>query len=324
MTDFLYNASVIIPNWNGMAWLPGCLDALQKQSTQDFEILVVDNGSSDDSLSFIRTRYPEVKIVALDNNYGFSVAVNSGIKNATGKYLVLLNNDTLPDREWLSRLLEVIENAPVKVGSLASLMVSMEDPSYTDDAGDFLDWHGLAYKRGYGEPSDQWTRNEPVFSACAGAALYRREFLESTGLFDEKFGSYLEDIDIGLRGNLLGFSCMFVPSARVLHKSHGSAMPSGMYVYHITKNRMRLFFKNIPGVLLIRHAGTLFTGQAHSFLVYKDPSSSLRAFLHVLWNVPAILRDRRGILPKVVLSNHEIESLLNPPQRSHSYSGRIA
>ncbi len=310
MNSFPYSASVIIPNWNGMKWLPGCLDALKRQSTQDFEIIVVDNGSSDDSVSFIKNNYPDVKVIPLAKNFGFSVAVNEGIKAASGKYIVLLNNDTLPDKDWLLNLVRVIENSTDKVGSLASLMVNMDDPEITDDAGDFLDWQGLAYKRGHGDPVSQWTRNEQVFSACAGAVLFRREFFERTGVFDEKFGSYLEDIDLGLRGNLLGFSCMFVPTARVLHKSHGSAIPTSSYTYNVTKNRLMVFLKNIPCKLLIRNVKSLIMGQIHSFLVYKDPYSSLRAYFYILRNISVIIQDRNSILSRVVLSTNEINHVL--------------
>ena len=318
MNSFPYSASVIIPNWNGMRWLPGCLDALKKQSLQDFEVIIVDNGSSDDSVSCIRNNYPDVKVIPLAKNYGFSVAVNEGIKNATGRYIVLLNNDTLPDKDWLSNLVRVIENSAEKVGSLASLMVSMDDPEITDDAGDFLDWRGLAYQRGHGDPVSRWTRNEQVFSACAGAALYRREFFVRTGIFDEKFGSYLEDIDLGLRGNLLGFSCMFVPTARVLHKSHGSAIPTSSYTYHVTKNRLMIVFKNIPLTLLVRYSKYLVIGQIHSFRVYKQPYSSLRGYWYVLWNLPRIFHERHEILSKKVLSNNEIDLLFS---RSDMLSG---
>jgi len=310
MTSFPYSASIIIPNWNGMRWLPGCLDALKNQTVQDFEIIVVDNGSSDESVSFLSVQYPGVQVITLKKNYGFSKAVNEGIKRASGQYIILLNNDTLPESEWFSNLLDAIRAAPLEVGSLASLMICMDNPSLTDDAGDYLDWYGLAFKRGHGEPASQWTENEPVFSACAGAVLYRREFLERTGLFDEKFGSYLEDVDLGLRGNLLGFTCVFIPSAKVLHKSHGSAMPSGAYVYHMTKNRVMLVLKNIPIILLIRNARKLIYGQILTFRIYNNPLSSLRAYLYIALQLPRILHERHCFLPRVALSSEAIESLL--------------
>jgi GT2 family glycosyltransferase len=310
MTSFPYSASIIIPNWNGMNWLPGCLAALKDQTVQDFEIIVVDNGSSDGSVPFLLGRYPDVQVITLKKNYGFSKAVNEGIKRASGQYIILLNNDTLPESEWFVNLLGSIRAVPLEVGSLASLMISMDNPSLTDDAGDYLDWYGLAFKRGHGEPASQWTENEPVFSACAGAVLYRREFLERTGLFDEKFWSYLEDVDLGLRGNLLGFTCIFVPSARVLHKSHGSAMPSGAYVYHVTKNRVMLLLKNIPSILLAQNARTLISGQILTFRINKNPSSSIRAYLYIVFLLPKILHDRRCFLPRVVLSIDAINTLL--------------
>jgi GT2 family glycosyltransferase len=311
MSCFSYRASVIIPNWNGIKWLQGCLDGLRNQSMSDFEIIVVDNGSGDGSVTYLRDQFPAVKIISFEKNAGFSVAVNAGISKARGEFIVLLNNDCVPEREWLAALCRVMENAPADVGSLASLMIRIDDPSVTDDAGDFLDWHGFAFKRGHGEPSSQWSGIEPVFSACAGAALYRRSFLEKTGGFDERFVSYFEDIDIGLRGNLFGYRCLFVPSARVRHKGHGSAMPSAIYAYHATKNRVMILLKNIPGPLLIRHAGTLLLGQAYSFWVYKHPVSSIRAYLYLLFHFPEIIRQRSDTLPGIVLSSEKIESMLH-------------
>lgn len=313
MNSFPYSASVIIPNWNGMKWLPGCLDALKRQSMQDFEVIVVDNDSSDDSVYFIRNNYPDAKVIPLAKNFGFSVAVNEGIKTASGKYIVLLNNDTLPEKDWLLNLVHVIENSTEKVGSLASLMVSMDDQELTDNTGITLDWNGLDYKIGTGDPCSLWTNNESRFAASAGAALYRRDFFERTGLFDEKFGSYLEDLDLSFRGNLFGFSCVLVPSAKVLHKSHGSAISSKKYTCNVTKNRLMLLLKNIPIGLLIRHSIPLFIGQIHSFRAYKQPYSSLRGYWYVLWNLPRIFRERHEILSKKVLSNNEIDLLLSRP-----------
>lgn len=316
MNSFPCSASVIIPSWNGMKWLPGCLGALKKQSMQDFEIIVVDNGSSDESVSYMREMYPDVRVISLEKNYGFSVAVNAGIREARGEYLLLLNNDTLPDQEWVSVLLRVIADSPAHVGSLASLMVSMDDQEYTDNTGISLDWNGLDHKIGGGFPSNQWKKNEPRFSASAGAGLYRREFIERTGMFDEKFGTYLEDIDLGFRGNLFGFSCLFIPSAKVQHKSHGSAISSKKYVYNVTKNRLMLILKNIPLELLINHSIPLIIGQIHAFRAYKQPCSSIKGFGYVLLNLPKILRDRNIILTKKGISTDEIESSLLQPRIS--------
>lgn len=293
-----------------MEWLPACLDGLSNQSMSDLEVIVVDNGSGDGSVSFIRDHFPAVIIISFEKNAGFAAAVNAGISKARGEFIVLLNNDCIPEREWLDTLCHVIENAPADIGSLASLMTRIDDPSITDDAGDFFDWHGFAFKRGQGEPSSQWTEIEEVFSACAGAALYRRPFLEKTGGFDERFVSYLEDIDIGMRGNLFGFRCLFVPSARVRHKGHGSSIPPAVYAYHATKNRVMILLKNIPGPLLIRHSGTLLIGQIYSLAVYRHPIASILAYLYLVLHFPEIFCQRSNILPGIVLSKDEIESLL--------------
>ena len=206
--------TVVIPNWNTQRWLSGCLDGLRGQTYQDFEVTLVDSGSSDNSVPFINEHYPEVKVVRLPENRGFAGAVNAGIKEASSEYIALLNVDTVPQPNWLASLVNKIQQSPPEVGSLASKMLSMQNPDLIDDAGDILSWYGTARKRGMGESVQIYSQGVEVFSACAGAALYRRAFFEDVGLFDEGFTSYLEDIDLGLRGHLLGYRRIVVVATR--------------------------------------------------------------------------------------------------------------
>jgi GT2 family glycosyltransferase len=181
-----------------------------------------------------------------------------------------------------------------------------------DDTGDIFTWYGHALKRGHGRPVTEFKGEGEILSACAGAALYRRKFLSDVGGFDEMFVSYLEDLDLGLRGRLLGYKCMFVPNADVLHKGHGSNLPAGEYIRFVTRNRLMLLGKNIPLSLLVRHFHHLLIGQLDLLIQYRRPFASFIGYLSFLRQIPYVIHERRGILAKKVLSNQEIDQLLDP------------
>jgi hypothetical protein len=309
-TNPIPKVAVIIPNWNTQRWLPGCLNGLRAQSYRDFRVLLVDNGSTDQSLELVRAQYPEVEILALPENRGFAPAVNAGIRHSCSEYVALLNVDTIPHPDWLRWLVEVMDQSLPTVGSLASKILSMDDPTIMDDAGNNLSWYGSACKRGRGEPAKNYDQIEEVFSACGGAALYRRSFLEKVGLFDETFVSYLEDVDLGLQGQLVGYRCLYVPGAQVLHQWRGAGIPRPKYVYLATRNRLALLFKNIPWSLLFKHSPTLLYGQLYFFLAYKKPVYSLAGIFAFLRAWPRLLRQRRAIQKRKHISNQALEALL--------------
>lgn len=312
MRSLSVKVSVIIPNWNGGDWLDGCLNALKAQDFKDFEILVVDDASTDGSMDNLAERFPGVRVLRLTKHHGFAKAVNAGIIATSGDYVVLLNNDTLPSISFIRNLVLVMDIMPPVVGSLASCMRSMDNPVLLDDTGDIFTWYGHALKRGHGIAVAEFKGDNEILSACAGAALYRRVFLDNVGAFDEKFVSYLEDLDLGLRGRLLGYRCMFVASADVLHKGHGSNLPSGDYIRFVTRNRLMLIGKNIPFSLLVRHFHHLLIGQMALFVQYRRPIDSIAGYLYFLSQIPHIIRERRRILGSTMLSDQEIERLLDP------------
>lgn len=317
----MVNVSVVIPNFNGSAWLPGCLDALAAQTYGDFEIILVDNGSTDDSLRLVAERYPQVRVLGFGANVGFAAACNTGIRAANGEMIALLNNDTLARPGWLAALVDALGAAPSTVGGVTSKMLRMDDPAQIDDAGDTLSWHGFAHKRGHGQPADHFTEAEAVFAPCAGAALYRRSFLDVVGGFDSRFFAYLEDIDLALRGHLLGYEFEFVPAAQVLHKGHGSAMPQTAYVRAITRNRLLLFLKNIPLHLLARHVGHLLYGQLYFAIAYRRPLTVLAGYWDVLGLLPHIVKTHRWMRGHIIISVDELDALLTretgePPLRA--------
>lgn len=285
--------TVVIPNWNGETWLPGCLQGLRVQDFRAFEVVLVDNGSRDGSLALVRAQAPEARLIAFPENRGFAAAANAGIASARAEYVALLNNDTAPRSHWLGSLVRALDTSPPDVAGVASLMLSLSDPSRIDDAGDFLTWRGMPVKRGHGEPAAAFARPDEVFSPCAGAALYRRRVLEELGGFDERFFAYLEDVDLGLRARLRGYRWLYAPAAEVLHQGHGSGVPAALYVRLMTRNRLLLLTKSLPLRLLVRHAAQLLYGQLYYLVAYHRPLASLAGYLGYLRLMGHVLRSRR-------------------------------
>ncbi len=321
MTSSGFKVSVVIPCWNSRQWLNGCLDALRGQDFRDFEVLVVDDASTDGSAGYVQAHFPEVTLIQKIRREGFAKTVNEGVRVSSGEYVVLLNTDTRPSPSWLGELVRTMDRSPPKVGSLASCMEKMDDPNLIDSTGDLLTWYGQALKRGNHKPVSGCDCTGEILAACAGAALYRREFLQVTGGFDEEFGSYLEDIDLGLRGRLFGYTCRYVPSATVLHKGHGSGLPNRDYIRLVTRNRLMLFGKNIPLRLIIRHLHHLLAGQLVLFVQFRSPVDSIAGYLSVVPRIPHVARERRRILTTRTLSDREIDTLMELSREGISFPG---
>lgn len=218
-------AVVVIVNWNGKRFLENCLYSVFAQTYTDFKIIFVDNGSTDGSIAFVKENYPRAEIVALDKNYGFSVANNIAMRKALeagAEYIALLNNDTKVETNWLAEMASVMGSDPC-VGICASKMLRMDEPGILDSTGHiFID--GIIYDRGGGEPDKkQYDDKLDVAGACAGACLYRGKMLETIGLFDESFGSYYEDAELSWRAYNAGWKSKFIPTAIVYHKRYGTS-----------------------------------------------------------------------------------------------------
>lgn len=310
MSDAKPIVSVVIPNLNGMKWLPGCLEALQRQDFTDFEIIVIDNGSTDDSCAWLIANAPAVRIINMGYNAGFAAAVNTGIKATCSPFVALLNNDTEAAPGWLSTLLRILQNAAPSTSGVCGKMIMMEDRARIENAGDTLAWNGAAEKRGFGQSSSRFERPEEIFSPCAGGVLFRKSFLESIGLFDESFFAYLEDIDLGLRGRLLGYNYLYEPSAILAHQGHGSNIPSAFYVRLTSANRLRLFLKNIPARLILKHLPSILYGQFYFFFMQRRPIAFFMGYLDVALDWRSIRKKRAQILAQTKLDARQIDQLL--------------
>ena len=245
--------SVITVNWNGKHLIGECLDSLIVQSFKNFEIIVVDNGSQDGSLEYIRDRYANVRIVNLSENQGYAGGNNAGIRIALGKYIAFLNNDTKADQDWLKNLIKEATTNQPSIGMWACKIVSYENPVIIDNVGLLLYPDGLARGKGRLEKDNgQYDQqHEALFpSGCAG--LYRKEMLEEIGLFDKDFFAYADDVDLGLRARLAGWGCAYVPAAKVYHKySSATSAYSPLKAFLVERNRIWVLLKYYPLELIV-------------------------------------------------------------------------
>ena len=291
-------ASIVIPNWNGAHHLRVCLPALRQQSEQSFELIVVDNGSTDDSEDAVNQEIPEAQFVKLSRNFGFARACNEGIIRAEGRHIALLNNDTEPEAGWLAALVCRLDSDP-EIGSVASKLLLFDRRDLIHSAGDFYRIDGVPGNRGVWQ-ADGPEYDEPAetFSACAGAAAYRREMLDQVGLLDEELVSYCEDVDLGFRAQLAGWRCMFEPGARVYHRI--SASGSGeLASYYNGRNFLLVMAKNYPRSLLRRNLGKIVEAQLgflwESLRHWREPAARarIRGQLAGLAGVPSVMGKRR-------------------------------
>jgi GT2 family glycosyltransferase len=250
LENSLETITIVIINWNGSKYLVDCLKCLEIQTLPKFSVILVDNGSSDNSIQLVRENFNNVKIIALENNLGFAGGNNIALKKIETKYIALLNNDAMPHSDWLANIVDALENHP-EAGFAASKMLFYHKPDQIDRAGDVFTTAGTALLRGRGKNADAYCQKEYVFGACAGAALYRTEMLRDIGLFDEDFFLLYEDVDISFRAQLRGYKCIYVPEAVVYHVGSGSIgddTPTSVYYSH--RNLEWVYIKNMPDGLI--------------------------------------------------------------------------
>ncbi len=260
--------SIVIPNYNGKHFLEDCLKAVFAQIIDDMEVIVVDNGSTDGSLEYLNN-YPGVRTIAMDKNYGFCGAVNAGIKAAEGQYVILLNNDTEVDKNFTKELLNAIK-ADERIFSCSSKMLQFHDRTRMDDGGDYYCALGWAFGRGKGGLAENYDQPAEIFASCAGAAIYRKEMLESLGYFDENHFAYLEDIDIGYRARIHGYKNVYAPKAIVYHVGSGfsGSAHNAFKVKLSSRNNVYLAYKNMPFLQILLNSPFLFVGHAVKWLFF--------------------------------------------------------
>lgn len=320
--------SVIIVNLNGEQYLRDCLGSLASQTFRDFEVIVVDNGSTDSSIELIKEAFPWVRVIGLADNTGFAKGNNTGFAVSSSRYIVTLNNDTIADSGWLKALYEAAESDP-SAGMVASKIFLGREGKELDSAGMLIYPDGMSRQRGRGEKDrGQFDGSGELLFPSACAALYRSEMLKEIGGFDEHFFSYCEDADLGLRARLAGWGAVFAPRATVRHLySQTGGKYSGFKAYHIERNRSWVLLKDLPASFIL--LSPLYTFWRYIVQVYGLLSGRgsvarfaegnggfylvsvvLRAWCGAIAGLPATLKKRRRIWSSRHLSSKEYKDLL--------------
>jgi len=331
--------STIVLNWNGKNVISECLESLLTQTYRPHEIIVVDNGSTDGSLAMIRAKYGSLlKIVTNERNLGFAEGVNCGVRSSKGDLIAILNSDAAAQKDWIEELARSMSQSE-SVGMCASKIYLAGQAGILDNTGEVICRDGLGRGRGRLEKDQgQYDSSPEVLCPSGCAALYRRKMLEEAGGMDKYFFAYAEDIDIGLRGRLIGYDCVYVPSAVVIHKfSHSSGLVSPLKAFYVERNRLWVVLKcfPLPHLLLapfytvqryFYHLAGLFSkkGPASQYVDRFSPWSLflilIKVYLSTLWFLPYLIIQRGKIRKKSKRTWQEFERWL----RSFGMSSRDA
>lgn len=288
--------TVVIPNYKGEAYLRPCVESLFAGTGLEMDVIIVDNGSRDGCVEEVRRLYPQVECVCLDQNYGFCKAVNIGIRKAETPYVFLLNNDTLVCKGAVEALLASLKKDR-RIFSVEAKMIQYQDRTKIDSAGTFYNAFGWAYARGKDRPADQYRKRGPVFSACAGAAMYRREVFEEIGLFDEEHFAYLEDVDVGYRARIAGYRNVYEPMARIIHV--GSAASGSRHnefkVRLSARNNLYLIYKNMPVLQILLNLPLLLAGFLVKYLFFLKKGLGA-IYLKGLMEAPKLMKKKKKVL----------------------------
>jgi GT2 family glycosyltransferase len=293
-----------------------CLDALRGQTYTQFEIVLVDNGSTDGSQALVQEQYPEVRLLALDRNLGLTGGNNAGFRAARGEILISLNNDTEADPRFIEALVYALQEHP-QAGMAAAKMLLFDERDKIHSAGDGYGVDGIPYNRGVWQ-KDEGQYDEPgwIFGGCGGAVAYRQAMLDEIGMFDESFFMYCEDVDLNWRAQLAGWKCWYTPEAVVYHKL--SATGGGPIAsYYTGRNTLWVIAKNYPGALLRKHwrqvLGAQWNVARDALRAWRGEAARarLRGQLAGLVGWPRMVKRRREIQGGLRVTDEYLDSLLD-------------
>lgn len=298
--------SVIIVNFNGRHFLDECLSALSTQSFQEFETILVDNASTDDSIELVREKYGWVRVIENLQNVGFAAGVNEGIRASEGEYVLTLNNDTIADRHFIGELKRAMDEDST-LGMCASKMLFAD--GRINSTGICISRSGAAWDRGMFEPDcGQFERKEEVFGACAGGAIYRKKMLDRIGLFDEDFFLFMEDVDLAFRARLAGWKCVYIPSARVVHLHGGTTgFRSNLSIYYGNRNLIWYVVKNYPVKTLLVYSPWIIGRNCAviPYYIYKGNGRAIiEAKIDAVLGIGKMVKKRKSI--RIIISDSEM------------------
>lgn len=309
-------ASVIIPNWNGRNLLEDCLKSLQNQSYKDFDIILVDNGSTDNSLQYIESNFPSVKVVRLEKNFGFAKAINKGVEASSANYVVFLNNDTSVDKNWLRNLIACAALNPDAI-SINSKLLNFYDRKSIDGVGMLINEAGQARSIGWQEKDlGQYDKMKYIFGATGGGALFRRIDFIKIGLFDENYFMYSEEVDFAFRAQFKKHKSIFCPNAIIYHKHKATSKRSPHHLeYWQFRNMTMTIIKDFPTAILLKKWRWLKIILVHFNTIFYQLKNGywwapFAADLWILLHLPHLLRERKRIQSNRKVSDEYIESFL--------------
>jgi GT2 family glycosyltransferase len=307
--------TVAVLSYDGRHLLESIMPSLARQSFRDFEVVIVDNGSRDDTLAWLGEHWPQAQIVSLPDNIGVTAALNVCARAGSGDLVGLFNNDLELDPACLGELVGALREHP-EAGWAGAKLRDFQQRDVIDGAGDVFTWAATGGRRGHGERDvGQYDEPRAIFGACGGAALYRRKALEQVGDFDEDFFAFYEDVDWNLRAQLAGLSCRYVPTAVVYHM--GSATIgrglSDFTRYHLWRNTLWIVAKDLPASSLVRHAPHLLLGQLVNLAVaVRDRKLAiwLRVWRDALRGLPRALRKRRAVQARRHITAQQLDAIV--------------
>ncbi len=307
--------SVIILNWNGKHLLDDCFQSVLKQTYENVEIIVVDNGSTDDSVKHINENYGQIELILNDENLGFAKGMNIGMKRAKGDYLIPLNTDIKLDKDFIKQMIEASNEPDVGMVSGKLIKADSLEGDLIDSTGHVVYKNRLCGNLGRGVHESQFKKEEYVFGASGAAPLYKREMLEDIAVngeyYDENFFSFLEDIDLDWRAQLRGWKCKFAPSAIAFHWRGGTAVRRTTIVEkHNYKNRYLMILKNDSFLYFLKNLPQIvFTDIIKSSALLFRAPTALTGWFSVIKYLPGTLRKRSHIQKRRKVSGKEIEKL---------------
>jgi hypothetical protein len=311
--------NIVIPNLNGRRFLETCLGSVEKQTFRNYRLTIVDNGSTDGSVEYVRKNFPAAHLLIFPENRGFCTAVNAGINSAETPFVLLLNNDTELAADCLEKLVDAA--GTWEEDFFAPKILNFHQRDVLDGAGDGILRGGAGYRLG-GEEKDgpRFRQTGIVFGACGGAAFYRSSLFDRIGLFDEDFFAYSEDADLNLRANRYGCRCRYIPDARVFHigsATTGSKINS-LTVRLTTRNNLFLLVKNYPLPLLVKFLPAICIFQFFWFLHAlrnKQLSAYLAGVKEFIRNCETMRRKKAGIAQLPGISDREFAARITRSER---------
>jgi GT2 family glycosyltransferase len=321
--------SILIINWNGKKWLKECLDSLLVQTYSEYEIIVVDNASVDGSVTFIRNNYPNVKIIQSTKNLGFAAGNNLGLKHAKGNFILLLNNDTVADCDYLANFRKSFEDIP-NLGAAQSKIIRMSNENKLDCCGSYWTPFTLLYHIGVNKFANLPKYNQPfpVFSNKGASMLIRRDIIDEIGLFDDDFWCYYEETDFCNRIWMSGLECWYFPSGIIRHAVGGTSeqFQNSLIQFHNFKNKLLSYLKNYEKKTLISVIPTfLILSTIFSFIWlaqgrYKNSIAIYKSFWWNFKNINHTLKKRKVIQSQRKVTDKKIFSLVSKrPKLSYFY-----